>query len=83
MHTETFTVATYTLANLRPMAEGEMGGHTDNPEEEKERDKARCQDRDHRINYAAQRAHGHPGQHPIYYKSRATETGASIISKRQ
>jgi hypothetical protein len=56
-------------------------GRTDDPEQEKKEDEARCQYRHHRFNHTAQCAHRQPGQHPVYYKSAAAEARIGVVSR--
>jgi len=53
---------------------------TDDPNEEEERDEARCQNRYDGFNGSAEGAHRQPRHHPINYKARTTVAGGVIVS---
>lgn len=53
---------------------------TDDPNEEEERDEARCQNRYDGFNGSAEGAHRQPRHHPINHKARTTVAGVITVS---
>lgn len=74
----------HSLQQSNAYASAHMGDtarrRTDDPNEEEERDEARCQNRYDGLNGSAEGAHRQPRHHPINYKARTTVAGVITVS---